>query len=86
MVIGIIIAAGIAVGAAFGLFSIGEGMKKRQEAIGEGIAKSITWLTIIVGGVLILSILLFFMTRSKATVGPAGKLATIQGGGAPVVH
>jgi len=85
MVVGIIIAAGVAIGAAFGLFQIGEGVKKRQEEVGEGIAKAITSLTIIGGVVMILTLLLFFMTRSKVAIGPQGKIATVTGGGAPAV-
>jgi len=84
MVVGIIIAAGIAIGSAIGLWQVGEGVKKRQEAVGEGIAKAVTWVTLAAGICVVLALLMFFMTRSKATVGgPKG--AVVTGGGAPAL-
>ena len=83
MVVGIIIAIGLAVGAAAGLWQFGEGLKKRQEEVGEGIAKAIGWVTLAAGVCLVLGLLAFFMTRSRAKVGPGGKVATIEGGGPP---
>jgi len=77
-----IIAAGLAVGSALGLYRAGEGLKARQEAVGEGIAKSITWITLAVGIALVLIVLVFFMTRSKATA-QLGKGVAVTGGGAP---
>jgi ABC-type Fe3+ transport system permease subunit len=83
MVVGIIIAVGIAVGSAIGLWQVGEGVKKRQEAVGEGIAKAVTWVTLAAGICVVLALLMFFMTRSRAKVGPGGKIATVEGGGTP---
>ena len=83
MVVGIIIAIGVAVGGAIGLWQVGEGIKKRQEAIGEGISKAITWVTLAAGICLVLGLLVFFMTRSKATVTKKG--VAVTGGGAPAI-
>ena len=83
MVVGIIIAAGIAVGAAVGLWQFGEGVKKRQEEVGKAVAKSINWITLAMGVCIVLMVLLFFMTRSRIGIGPGGKVATVTGGGAP---
>ena len=80
--IGIILAIGAAIGAAAGLFQIGGGIAKRQEIVGEGIAKSINTLMIILGVVMVMVTLLFFMTRSRATA-KLGQGATLQGGGKP---
>jgi ABC-type Fe3+ transport system permease subunit len=81
MVVGIIIAVGIAVGSAIGLWQVGEGVKKRQEAVGEGIAKAVTWVTLAAGICVVLALLMFFMTRSKATVTKQG--VAVTGGGTP---
>lgn len=85
MVVGIIIAIGLAVGSAAGLWQLGEGIKKRQEAIGEGISKAIGWVTLAAGICMVLGLTLFFMTRSKVAIGSQGKVATVTGGGAPQV-
>ena len=80
--IGIIVALGIAIGAAFGIGKIGWGVGQGFEAIGKDIGKAIQTLTVIVGVSLIIMTLLFFMTRSKATVGAGPVQATATGGGA----
>jgi len=81
--IGIILAIGAAIGAAAGLFQIGSGIGKRQEEIGVAIGKSINTLMIILGVVMVMMTLLFFMTRSRVTAKAGPVQAGIQGGGAP---
>jgi heme/copper-type cytochrome/quinol oxidase subunit 2 len=83
MVVGIIIAAGIAVGAAVGLYQMGEGVKKRQEEVGKATAKSINWIAITVAACIVMGLLVFFMTRSRASA-KLGQGIAIQGGGVPV--
>ena len=79
--IGIILAIGAAIGAAAGLWQIGGGIGKRQEAVGEAIGKSINTLMIILGVVMVMMTLLFFMTRSKVSVGAGPVQAGMTGGG-----
>ena len=83
MVVGIIIAVGLAVGSAVGLWQAGEGVKRRQELVGEGIAKATVWVTLMIGVAITLMVVVFFMTRSRFAVGPRGKVATVTGGGPP---
>jgi hypothetical protein len=70
--IGIIIAIGLAVGAAFGMGKIGSDL-------GDALGKSIKWLLVIAGVATVIVVVLFFMTKSKAVAGPI----QIQGGGKP---
>jgi len=79
--IGIILALALGIGGAFGLWKVGEGFSKAEENISEALGKSITWLTIIAGVVIVLLITLFFMTRSKATLGAGPVQAAVIGGG-----